>query len=141
MVFTIRSNIMNLFAKKSYTPVVLILGAGERAGKLYKEIETQKFRFQCTIRGFVPLEELNSVFPEDLILDSDETLAKLAGRLKVDEIVIVQDYPDQKCPVQHLLDCKMAGIQLSDLDSFLTRVRVDSASPEESYEPLLVNFN
>lgn len=132
---------MNLFAKKSSTPVVLILGAGERAGKLYKEIEAHSSLVPCTIRGFVPLEDLNGAIPEHLILNSEVTLAKLAERLEVDEIVIVQDYPDQKCPVQHLLDCKMAGVQLSDLDSFLVRVRVANASPEESYEPLLVNFN
>ena len=132
---------MKLFAKKSFTPVVLILGAGERAGKLYKEIAARKSRVQCSIRGFVLLEDRSSAIPEDLILTPKDTLEKLAVALEVSEIVIIQDRADQKCPIQELLDCKMAGIQLTDLDSFLQRVRVDSEIPEADFEPLLVNFN
>lgn len=41
--------------------------------------------------------------------------------------------------MQQLLDCKLAGIELSDLDSFLERVRSGNNFQEKGFEPLLVN--
>jgi len=124
---------MKLFAKYFTPPTVLILGAGERAGNLYREIVEPEPRIQCPIIGFVPLEEQDSVIPENLILQCKESLAQLAEKMKVSEIVVVQDHPEQKSPVQQLLNCKLAGIQLSDMDSFLTRVRKKSDLQGEKF--------
>jgi hypothetical protein len=35
---------------------------------------------------------------------------QLTKRMKVSEIVVVQDHPAQKSPVQQMLNCKLAGI-------------------------------
>lgn len=130
---------MYLFAKKSSSHAVLILGAGKQAVKLYNEM--QNSRAQCHISGFVLLEEQDSAIPEELILQSDDSLMRLARKMEISEIVIAQDHPAQKCPMQQLLDCKLAGIELSDQDSFLERVREENNFQEEDFEPLLVNYN
>jgi len=132
---------MNLFAKNSASPTILILGAGERAGNLYKEIVEPKPRAQSPILGFVPLEAQASVIPENLILHCKETLMQLTKKMKVSEIVVVQDHPAQKPPVQQLLNCKLAGIQLSDADSFLERIRSRSNLPENKFGSSLTIFD
>ena len=132
---------MNLFAEKTSSHAVLILGAGKRAGKLYQEIVKSKIQGQCSIGGFVPLEEQDSAIPQELILQGDDALVRLAREMEISEIVIVQDHPAQKCPMQQLLDCKLAGIELSDLDSFLERVRGENNLQEEYFEPMMVNYN
>ena len=132
---------MNLFRRRSSSPTILILGAGERAGHLYKEIVEPKPRAQSHILGFVPLEEQDSVIPENLILHCKETLMPLAKRMKVSKIVVVQDHPAQKSPVQQLLNCKLAGIQLSDVDSFLKRVRGRSNLQENKFGSSLTIFD
>ena len=132
---------MNLFAKKSTSPTILILGAGKRAGNLYKELIEPKPRAQSPILGFVPLEELDSVIPENLILYCKETLIPLTKKMKVSEIVVVQDHPTQKSPVQQLLNCKLAGIQLSDVDSFLRRIRDGRNFRETNYDSVFTIFD
>lgn len=113
---------MNLFTTISSSPTVLVLGAGKRAGNLYREIVETEASVQNAILGFVPLEARDKLIPERLLFSSDESLLQLARREKVSEIVVVTDHPTQQAPVQQLLDCKLCGIQLSDADSFLTRV-------------------
>ena len=132
---------MNLFTKSSSSQTVLILGAGERAGHLYKEIVEPKPRAQCPIIGFVPLEEQDSAIPENLILQCQETLVQLTRKMKVSEIVVVQDHPAQNSPVQQLLNCKLAGIRLSDVDSFLKRVRDKSNLHGRKFNSLLAIFD
>jgi len=101
---------MKLFRKKSPSPTILILGAGKRAGNLYREKVEPKPRAQSPILGFVPLEEPDNAIPENLILPRKETLMQLTKRMKVSEIVVVQDHPAQKSPVQQMLNCKLVGI-------------------------------
>lgn len=120
---------MILFTKKPSLPAVLILGAGKRAAGIYSEVVARKSSIQCTVRGFIPLEEKDSGIPENLIVESKDALLELAGTLNVSEIVVVQDHPTQQYPIQELLNCKVAGIKLSDWDSFLSKMQDESSFP------------
>lgn len=72
---------MYLFTRKFSPHAVLILRAGEQAVKLYQEM--QESRAQCHLSGFVPLEEQDSAVPEDLILESDDSLIQLARKMEI----------------------------------------------------------
>ncbi len=124
---------MNLFARKISPRAVLILGAGVLAAKIYRDAVTSKSRLQYAIKGFVPLQEKDSVIPSNLLLQGKETLAQLAKKMKVSEIVIARDNPTQQCSIQQLLDCKMAGVKLSDLQSFRQRVSKLSTRRDEYF--------
>ena len=102
---------------------VLILGMGLPAARLYREIAGLESAAGFSLKGIVSLEEQDSAIPEDLRLQSEETLLDLATRKEIAEIVVVQDKPRQICPIQQLLNCKLAGIKLNSPDSFLERVR------------------
>lgn len=102
---------------------VLILGMGRPAARLYREIADLESVAGFSLKGFVLLEEQDSAIPEDLKLQSEETLLDLARRKGVKEIVVVQDRSRQICPIQQLLNCKLAGIKLNSPDNFLERVR------------------
>lgn len=131
---------MNLFARKASSPSVLVLGAGVAAARIYKEVVEQNSLSRSPIIGFVPLEERDSLIPESLILQSSETLAQLAERTRASEIVVVQDHPAQACSTQQLLDCKMAGIRLSDLEGFLQRMCGDDDSGWDGLDALWMYF-
>ena len=132
---------MNPFAKNTATPNVLILGAGMRAGKLYQEVMEIKSQALPALSGFVALEDKDAAIPENLILPLESTLTQLVKDMQVTEIVVIQDHPAQQCPMQQLLNCKMAGVALSDLDTFLERLYAEFYEFEENFEPLLVNYN
>ena len=113
---------MNLFTTFASTPTVLVLGAGEHAGILYKEIADSARHAQGSILGFMPMAERDGVIPEYLILLGDEPLLQVSRRRRVTEIVVVPDHAAQKLPMQQLLNCKLSGIHLSDARGFLKSV-------------------
>ena len=105
------------------TSNVLILGMGRPAARLYREIAGLESIAGFSLKGFVLLEDKDRAIPEDLRLQSEETLLGLARREGIKEIVVAQDRSRQNCPVQQLLSCKLAGIKLNSPASFLERVR------------------
>lgn len=131
---------MNLFARKSSSPSVLVLGAGVAAVRIYKEVVEQNPQSPSPIIGFVPLDKKDSLIPDSLILQSSKTLVQLAGSMRASEIVIAQDHPNQSCSTQQLLDCKMSGIRLSDMEGFLQRMRGDDDSKWDGLDALWMYF-
>lgn len=131
---------MVLFARKCSFPSVLILGAGVHARRIYKEVVEQRPQSQSPIIGFLPLGEMDSFIPDSLILRTRETLSQLARRLRVSEIVVVQDRSGQSCSTQELLDCKLAGIRLSNMECFLQRVCQDDETRRGRLHALVPYF-
>lgn len=128
------------FAKKSSLPSILILGAGVTAGRIYREVVEQRPQTQNPIIGFVSLGEIDSEIPGSLILKTRETLSQLARRLRVSEIVVAQDHPNQVCSTQELLDCKLEGVRLSDMEYFLRRISRGDETRRHRFHALLPYF-
>lgn len=128
---------MKLFRRTTTSRPILILGAGTRAAKIYRDFVDQKSPAHRQIKGFVPLAEVDSVIPERLLIRNNETLLKISGRVKAIRIVIAKDYPHQVCPVQQLLDCKLAGLHLESLENFLASTHEEYASRTGSFNSLV----
>jgi sugar transferase (PEP-CTERM system associated) len=111
---------------------VLIYGAGTRAesvSNLRRRADQRGFK----IMGFVAAQDEASAVPGDRLLHSDKSLVALANELEVDEIVVAMDDRRRNFPVAELLECRLAGIDVVEVISFLERetgkVRLDVLHP------------
>jgi sugar transferase (PEP-CTERM system associated) len=111
---------------------VLVYGAGQRARSLLqlrRRSDTRGFR----ILGFIPTEGDRIEAPDERRIDRPEDLYDWALDNQVSEIVMAMDDRRRGFPVHELLECRLAGIEVVDLASFLERetgkVHLDVVSP------------
>lgn len=99
---------------------VLVLGCGDRARDL--DVINSSFVYRgFQIVGYVALEGETVTVDDPIHLNNDESLPDIVHRLAVDEIVIAVDDRRKKLPVDDLLDIKMSGIPVMDLQTFYER--------------------
>ena len=107
-------------------PRALILGAGERAERLWQALG-QGF-VGPNVDAFVALEQApgtsfrTSVLPAQRILGMPGDLAAYAKEHRIEEIVVALDQPMTALPEQDLILCRMGGIRVTDCASFVERV-------------------
>jgi sugar transferase (PEP-CTERM system associated) len=117
----------NLFKRR-----VLVYGAGETAAAV-AGIRRRADRRGFFIVGFLPTQRNERAVTIDRIINSQGSLVKLCERLAVAEVVVAMDDRRQDFPVRELLQCRMAGIEVTEVLTFLERetgrVRIDVLNP------------
>lgn len=117
----------NVFRRRT-----LIYGAGDRANTI-ADLRRKADRRGFKIVGRVPAPGDNLNLKSSVALIRDRNIDDLAAELKVDEIVIAMDDRRGNLPIRELLNCRMRGINVVDVVSFLERetskVRVDIVNP------------
>ncbi len=111
---------------------VLVYGAGKLAlsvSMLRRRSDQRGF----VVVGYVPSGSGRQSVPEERIAVLDSTLLEFAREHEVDEIVVAMDDRRRAFPVHELLECRLAGVEVIDLVSFLERetgkVRLDVLNP------------
>ena len=99
---------------------VLVLGAAKRA-KAVAGLRRKSDRRGCNIVGYVHVPGEHDEVDAELIIRRDTALLELAQSLRVDEIVIAVEDRRKNFPVHEILDCRMAGIEVMDILSFIER--------------------
>jgi sugar transferase (PEP-CTERM system associated) len=61
------------------------------------------------------------IIPPERIIVPDKPLVELASALQIDEIVVAMDDRRQQFPLKELLDCRLAGVEITELATFLER--------------------
>jgi len=108
---------------------ILIFGAGRAALDVSETL--LKNDPNADIVGFVPgPNEREAAAPAHRILAADDTLPAIAQRLGVDEIVVaLTERRSGSMPLRQLLDCKVSGIKVYDLNTHfektLGQIRID----------------
>jgi len=111
---------------------VLVYGTGQRA-KPIAGLRRSSDRRGFVLVGFVqpPGEEL--ALPQTRLVPGEGMLLEKCTSHEVDEIVVAMDERRQGFPIRELLDCRLAGIDVTDLSTFLERetgrVRLDVLNP------------
>jgi len=103
------------------TTKVLVFGVGRNAASLLIKDEGNLPTSSYRIMGFISTPEQTRFVPEEQVVEMGSSLLDLAKKYDVNEIVIALDDRNENYPVQHLLDCKLAGISVTDPISFLER--------------------
>ena len=71
--------------------------------------------------------------PAERVLDADGDLRGLCEELNVTEVVVAMDDRRRGFPIRELLDCRLAGVDVTELLTFLERetgrVRLDVLNP------------
>ncbi|TCV97626.1 sugar transferase (PEP-CTERM system associated)/exopolysaccharide biosynthesis polyprenyl glycosylphosphotransferase [Luteibacter rhizovicinus] len=100
---------------------VLILGAGDRAAQIHNRMRRRSDRRGFTVVGYLRCPNDPVVVPEQLVLTSDMPLHLIAARYQVDEIVVGVDDRRGRLPMDALLECRQAGVTITDLTTFFER--------------------
>jgi sugar transferase (PEP-CTERM system associated) len=111
---------------------VLVYGAGESAATI-AGLRRRSDRRGFSVLGFVPANPDEREVDLDCILPGQKSLDVLCRELEVAEVVVAMDDRRNGFPVADLLKCRLAGIDVTELLSFLERetgrVRIDLLNP------------
>jgi len=115
---------------------VLVLGSGETAN-LVREAEVANELEGLNVVGYMPMPGDREHGPEEKRLTPQNSVIEFVEKNRIDEIVLAADDRRQGLPVQDLLDCKMSGVEISDLLTFFERetgeIRLDILNPSWLY--------
>jgi len=117
----------NMFKRR-----VLVYGAGRRAASLLelrRRSDSRGFR----ILAFIAAEGDQVTTAAERLTERPEDLFRWAQDNEVDEIVVAMDDRRRSFPMHEFLECRMAGIDVVELPTFLERetgkVRLDAVNP------------
>ena len=99
----------------------VIVGTGEKAQHL-ERLRRRTDSFGVQILGYVDINEHKDCYvAEDNIIKLKESLSEFVSANNVEEIVIAVDDRRSNIPHDELLACKMMGVNMIDITSYLER--------------------
>jgi len=112
-----------LFAKDSFLGRrVVILGAGKDASDLIKEVENSP-ESGLKVVSVIAAPDDDIVYDSAEILDDFRNLPSKIEKLGCELIVIGGRFDQQTLPIDELISCKLAGVQIMDRLAFFEEVR------------------
>ena len=121
-----------MFDESAFKRRVLVYGAGRNAqpmAMLRRRSDQRGF----TLVGFVQAEGEELHIPAERLLPPDGELLGICVRHAIDEVVVAMEDRRRHFPLRELLDCRLAGIDVTELLTFLERetgrVRIDVLNP------------
>lgn len=112
---------------------VLVIGSGRRAAMIIDRMRRRVDRRGFKVVGFLTVEGEAPRVPENLLLESNESLSDCVTRLQINEIVVGPDNRRGTLPMEELLYCKQRGVTVTDLVTFFERelgkVKLDLVNP------------
>jgi len=118
--FALRYVFERLVGEQLFKRRVLVLGAGHTAGNLAR-LRRRSDQRGFSVVGYVPVEGESVAVPQDRLLPFPGNLAKVAGDRNVQEIVVAMDDRRRGFPIAQLLECRLDGVEITQLVSFLER--------------------
>jgi sugar transferase (PEP-CTERM system associated) len=115
---------------------VLVYGTGSAAATVAR-LRRSSDRRGFQVVGFVSapgeISAANPRIPADRLLDPAGDLSGLCERLSASEVVVAMDDRRLGFPIRELLDCRLAGVEVTEVLTFLERetgsVRIDMLNP------------
>jgi sugar transferase (PEP-CTERM system associated) len=113
---------------------LLVLGTGSRAAQLEQVFRQHNIAHKFHLVGFLPMGTVNHSVGLSKILKNTGPILATAIHHKVDEIIVaVRERRQGNLPMGDLLECKLEGIGIADISSFIEReagyVQLDSLNP------------
>jgi sugar transferase (PEP-CTERM system associated) len=112
---------------------VLVYGAGRRAISI-AGLRRRSDRRGFAVVGYIPTEGDERVgVPSAQKIVASSDLSSLCASERIDEIVVAMDDRRRQFPMDQLLECRLQGVEIVDLVTFLERetgkVRLDILNP------------
>ncbi|AGH46329.1 TIGR03013 family XrtA/PEP-CTERM system glycosyltransferase [Paraglaciecola psychrophila] len=104
---------------------IIVIGAGERASIIEKRMRREVDRFGFELVGFIPIPGDNreeGIQNEKLLhVKIDENFRNFIADNDIDEVVIACDQRRGTLSVEILFDCRLRGVEVTDLLDFMER--------------------
>lgn len=111
---------------------ILVYGTGKQAQSI-ANLKRRSDRMGFVVVGFLPAAGETRSIPDARVVDTGGDLLAYCEENDVDEIVVAMDDRRQEFPLRELLHCRINGIDVLELVSFLERetgaVRLDVLNP------------
>jgi sugar transferase (PEP-CTERM system associated) len=111
---------------------VLVYGVGQRTTAI-SGLRRRSDRRGFEIVGYVQPDGESIAVPPERVLNASAGILQLSTRLDVDEIVVAMEDRRRGFPILGLLECRLAGMEVTELLTFLERetgrVRIDVLNP------------
>jgi sugar transferase (PEP-CTERM system associated) len=112
---------------------LLVYGSGNRASHISKLIEENSVKSDMKVLGYIHAEGEQDAIAPLMVRHLNEPLVRFAKKRRVSEIVVAVDDRRKTLPVDQLLECRLRGIEVIDLNCFFERetrkLRVDLITP------------
>ncbi|WP_444998515.1 TIGR03013 family XrtA/PEP-CTERM system glycosyltransferase [Aliikangiella sp. IMCC44359] len=111
---------------------ILVIGTGKIAHQL--NLLKRKSDWQgITLVGFLHMRGDQDEVESSKIIRSEEPLSKIATDYGIDEIIVAVDEQRKNYPVDEIINCKMKGIQVTEISSFFEKrsgkIQIDTLHP------------
>ncbi len=131
--FIIRTFFDKLVDEDIFKRRVLVYGTGRRAASIAR-LRRRSDRRGFIVVGYVAAEgDEPAGVPVDQKITTGADLLRICTDQEVDEIVVAMDDRRRQFPMDQLLECRLEGVEIIDLVSFLERetgkVRLDVLNP------------
>jgi sugar transferase (PEP-CTERM system associated) len=111
---------------------VLVYGTGQRASSIAR-LRRRSDRRGFVVVGYMQPDDESRFVPNDQVLSPGRKLQELCATYDVDEVVVAMDDRRRAFPILDLLECRLAGTDVTELLTFLERetgrVRIDVLNP------------
>ena len=133
-ILLIRAAFLKTIDQDTLKQRVLVVGAGEYANQISQTLRRRTDQRGFKIVGYVHVKGEHDVVDEKLVIRPDVPLLTLCKHLQIEEVVIaVGDRRRKSFPVHDLMDCKLSGIDVIDLQTFFERevgkIKLDALNP------------
>jgi sugar transferase (PEP-CTERM system associated) len=130
--FLVRMVFMHSISEDAMKRRVLVYGAGQRA-EAFMQLRRRTDRRGFVVVGFVRADDDEPLVPKAQIITPAASLYEAVRDNDVTEVVVAVDDRRKRFPVEDLLNCRLRGINVIDIVSFLERetgkVRIDMLNP------------
>src|SRR5690606_18297093 len=118
--FGSRAAFARLVDQAKFRRRIVVYGAGKSAASLL-QLRRRSDRRGFELAAFLPVPGEGHLIEDPRVDCSHGNLLELARKHDADEIVIAMDDRRRGFPIKELLDCKLAGIDVIDILTFLER--------------------
>jgi len=111
---------------------VLVVGTGKLAQAL-ERLRRRSDWHGTTLIGFLHLRGDHDEVESERLIRSEKPIAEVCSEYGADEIVIAVEDNKKNFPTEEIIDCKLRGIQITELASFFEqrtgKIHIDAWSP------------
>lgn len=120
----VRTVLMHRSSTSIMTRRVLVLGTGAEALEVERSLQTSEAAGLFLV-GFYPVETGDpAVVSAGQVLPNSVSIVETVRRRRIEEVIVaVRERRGGVLPLRELLDCKLEGVQITDLSSFFERFR------------------
>ena len=112
---------------------ILVYGSGKPANTIITKMRRSADLQGISIVGFVRTEGEDLLVPEDRLIKLNEPLPAFVKRHNIDQIVVAVSDKRTQTPVDDLVECRMAGVEIVGLVNFFqqqaVKILVDFITP------------